>query len=104
MAAFGEFGRTPRINKGGGFGAPGRDHWPHAMSVLFSGGGLKVGQVVGETDRHGAFPRTRAFSPQDVFATMYRFLGIDPSHEFHDRTGRPVPILYGGQPIGPLYS
>src|SRR5439155_9344476 len=69
---WGEFGRTPRINK-----TVGRDHWPQAMSVLMSGGGLKSGVVVGATNKKGEHPVDRALSPPDVLATIYRQLGID---------------------------
>lgn len=93
----GEFGRTPTINA-----AAGRDHWPGAFSVLFSGGGLSVGQVVGATDRRAAHPITRPYSPGDVLATVYRHLGIDTSREFHDRSGRPMRVLNEGRPIPEL--
>ncbi len=93
----GEFGRTPKINV-----QAGRDHWPGAFSVLFAGGGLRVGQVVGATDAHAMYPVTRAYSPGDVLATVYRFLGIDTAHEFHDHSGRPMRVLNEGEPIGEL--
>ena len=80
----GEFGRTPTINA-----QAGRDHWPGAFSVLFAGGGLRVGQVVGATDQRAMHPVTRPYSPGDVLATVYRFLGIDTEQEFFDRSGRP---------------
>jgi hypothetical protein len=96
----GEFGRTPRITYHEG--RPGRDHWPRAMSVLVSGGGLKMGQVVGSTDARGEAPKDRPLAPDDLWATMFRHLGIDPEMTFPDRLGRPVPILSGGQPISEL--
>ncbi len=95
----GEFGRTPTINA-----QAGRDHWPGAFSVLFSGGGLRVGQVVGATDSRAMHPVTRAYSPGDVLATIYRFLAIDTRQEFNDRSGRPIRILAEGQPIGELLA
>ncbi|MBL9123112.1 MAG: DUF1501 domain-containing protein [Planctomycetaceae bacterium] len=95
----GEFGRTPTINK-----QAGRDHWPGAFSVLFAGGGLRVGQVIGATDSRGAQPITHPYSPEDMLATVYHFLGIDPSHEFLDRNGRPLRILNSGAPIAELLS
>jgi Protein of unknown function (DUF1501) len=95
----GEFGRTPKINP-----SAGRDHWPGAFSVMFAGGGLKVGQVVGATDERAARPITRAYSPGDMLATVYRFLGIDTSHEFIDRSGRPVRVLGEGTPIAELIA
>jgi hypothetical protein len=97
VLSYGEFGRTPRINA-----TAGRDHWPNAMSVVFAGGGLKVGQVVGSTDARAENPRTRACGPQDVLATMYHVLGIDYRHEFHDAARRPLAILNEGKPIAEL--
>jgi len=94
---YGEFGRTPAINV-----QAGRDHWPGAFSVLFSGGGLRIGQVVGGTDSHGMHPITHAYSPGDVLATLYSFLGIDTGREFHDHSGRPIRILNEGRPIPEL--
>jgi len=69
-----EFGRTPKINKDAG-----RDHWSNAMSVLFAGGGLRMGQYVGETNALGEYPTSRAYGPQNILATLYHVLGIDPS-------------------------
>jgi hypothetical protein len=97
VLSYGEFGRTPRINKDAG-----RDHWPGAMSVVFAGGGLKMGQVIGSTDPRAEFPKTRAVGPQDVLATMYHVLGIDYRHEFYDAGQRPIPILNEGKPIEEL--
>jgi Protein of unknown function (DUF1501) len=97
VLAWGEFGRTPRVNKNGG-----RDHWPSSMSVLMAGGGLKVGQVIGSTNDKGERPKERPLHPNDVLATIYRHLGIDPSHAFLNNAGRPVPILPHGKPIAEL--
>lgn len=97
VMAFGEFGRTPRINRDAG-----RDHWPGAMSVLFSGGGLKVGQMVGSTDSHGAYPTSKPYSPGCVLATMYHVMGIDYNHHFYDQSDRPIPVLPEGRPITEL--
>lgn len=94
VMAFGEFGRTPRINADAG-----RDHWPGAMSVLFSGGGLKVGQMVGSTDSQGAYPTSKPYSPGCVLATMYHVMGIDYTHHFNDQSDRPIPVLPEGRPI-----
>jgi hypothetical protein len=93
----GEFGRTPKINKDAG-----RDHWPGAFCVLMAGGGLRMGQMIGTTDRHGAFPTSKPYSPGDVLATIYHVLGIDWRHEFHDRAERPIRILSEGEPIAEL--
>lgn len=97
VMAFGEFGRTPRINH-----EAGRDHWPGAMSVLMAGGGLKVGQMVGSTDARAAYPATSPHSPGDVLSTMYHFMGIDTRHELRDHNGRPLPVLSEGRPIADL--
>jgi hypothetical protein len=98
VMTYGEFGRTPRINP-----QAGRDHWPGAMSVLFAGGGLRMGQVIGSTDRRAEYPKTQAVGPQDVLATMYRVLGIDYRYAFHDAAQRPIPILNEGKPIEELF-
>ncbi|MBI1917869.1 MAG: DUF1501 domain-containing protein [Planctomycetes bacterium] len=100
VVVLGEFGRTPQINTKDG--KPGREHWPAAMSVLFSGGGLRVGQVIGSTDARGERPKTRPVRPVDVLATIYQFLGIDTKQQFRDTTGRPLAILPEGEPIQEL--
>jgi len=99
VIAHGEFGRTPQINKDAG-----RDHWPGAACVLFSGGGIRVGQMIGETDQRAAYPVTHPYSPGDVLSTVYHFLGIDYQHLFHDQSGRSFPVLNEGRPIRELYS
>lgn len=97
----GEFGRTPRISYSNG--RPGRDHWPMAMSLLVSGGGLRVGQVVGSTNARGEHPKDRPMTPNDLWATMFRHVGIDPlATHFIDHTGRPMPVLPYGSPIAEL--
>jgi Protein of unknown function (DUF1501) len=98
----GEFGRTPRIEYQGASGRPGRDHWPRAMSVLLAGGGLKMGQVVGATDARGERPSRRAMDSNCLLATIYHRFGIDASHAYHDRAGRPIPILPRGEVIREL--
>jgi Protein of unknown function (DUF1501) len=97
VAVWGEFGRTPRINKFGG-----RDHWPAAGSVLFSGGGLKMGQYVGATSPGGEHPITRAYTPQNILATLYYVLGIDPSATISDHNGRPQYLLDDREPVREL--
>src|SRR5262249_13074618 len=89
-----ECGRTPKINKGGG-----RDHWGAAGSLFFAGGGTVAGQVIGATDKQGAYPTTLAYTPADVAATVYHALGIAPETLLHDRQGRPFPALPAGTPI-----
>jgi uncharacterized protein (DUF1501 family) len=91
LVVLGEFGRTPLINKDAG-----RDHWHHCYSVLFSGGGIKPGRTLGQSDRHGAYPVSgRVCSPADLFATIYHCLGIDPHAEMADQTGRPLKLTTG---------
>jgi uncharacterized protein (DUF1501 family) len=106
LLACGEFGRTPRVshapvNFSGQIGL-GRDHWPQAFSALIAGGGLRMGQVVGETNSKAEFPLHNPLTPQDLMATVYRHLGIDPAQTFADFSGRPVPILLSGRPIAQL--
>jgi uncharacterized protein (DUF1501 family) len=86
---WGEFGRTPRINAKDG----GRDHWPSVMSCLVAGGGLKMGQAIGSTSSHGEVARDQPYHVQDILATVYRALGIDPRAALKDASGRPVPLL-----------
>ncbi len=112
----GEFGRTPRISyvasSGGGVASgtagtvqPGRDHWPRACSMLWAGGGIRTGQVVGATDRRGEDVVQRRVGPQDFLATVYHHLGIDYRQAtIRDFTGRPVPIVRDGTPIPELLS
>lgn len=100
LVVTGEFGRTPRI--GSSNGRPGRDHWPNAMSMLVCGGGMRTGQVIGSTNSKGEHPQDRPLSPNDLWATAYRHLGIDPEMSFPDHNGRPMPILPFGAPISEL--
>lgn len=103
----GEFGRTPRISYAEGTQTkvkqPGRDHWPQAMSMLVCGGGMRTGQVVGSTNARGENPKDRPLTPNDLWATMFRHLGIDYQNtSFLDPSGRPMPILPYGDPIAEL--
>lgn len=110
----GEFGRTPLISyvasSGGGVASgaagtvqPGRDHWPRANSMLFAGGGIRTGQVIGATDPRGEDPIERRVSPNDFLATLYRHLGIDYKNvALNDFQGRPTPILTSGEAISEL--
>ena len=100
VVAVGEFGRTPRLTNPQG--VLGRDHWPSAQSALVSGGGLRMGQVIGVTTAKAEYPVERPLSPKDLLATIYRHLGIDDSAMITDFSGRPVPILSGGTPIADL--
>jgi uncharacterized protein (DUF1501 family) len=110
----GEFGRTPRIShvasSGGGVASaaagvvqPGRDHWPQANSMIWAGGGIATGQIIGATDRRGEEVVERRFGPQDFLATIYQHLGIDYRQvTIPDRAGRPTPIVTDGQAIAEL--
>jgi hypothetical protein len=89
----GEFGRTPRLEKRDG--RIGRDHYPGAMSILVSGGGLPMGQVIGSTNRLGEHPSERRLDPTDILATVYKHLGIDHTREFPDPQGRPIALARG---------
>ena len=100
VAVLGEFGRTPRLSHNSN--GTGRDHWPDAQSVLISGGGLKMGQVVGSTNSRAEYPSERPLTPKDILATIYRHLGIDYSATIPDHSGRPVHILGEGAPIAEL--
>jgi hypothetical protein len=93
----GEFGRTPTINS-----AAGRDHWARSMAVLLAGGGFKRGYVHGATDAHGMLPSSDPCSPDDVAATIFDGLGVEPHHEIPSITGRPIAIFREGKTIGPL--
>jgi len=96
----GEFGRTPKINANGG----GRDHWPDVFTAVFAGGGVRGGVTHGSSDRIGAYPATDPVTPQDVAATIYHCLGVDPKAVVRDRQGRPFEVALGGKPIGPLMA
>jgi uncharacterized protein (DUF1501 family) len=94
----GEFGRTPRIGANPRFARDGRDHWPQCYSVLLAGGGVRGGAVHGSSDRIGAYPASGRVRPDDIAATMFAALGIDPAAEVRDPLGRPLPIS-NGNPI-----
>jgi len=97
----GEFGRTPKINSRSELGG-GRDHYSRCMFMLMAGGGIKTGQVVGASDAKAEGPLDRVISPDDVAATFYQSLGIDPTKEYETTTGRPVMIVRNGKPIKEL--
>ena len=95
VVACGEMGRAPRVgvpNPGSNASASGRDHWPTGFCLL-SGGGLKMGQVVGETDRRGERALGRPHTVQNLLATIYHVLGVDPGTTFIDQLGRPQTLL-----------
>ncbi len=97
VVAMGEFGRTPKLNTGGG-----RDHWPRVFSVVLAGGGVRGGQVIGASDRIGESPSERPITPADLANTIYSLLGIDPDSELVTADGRPIRINQGGKFISEL--
>jgi hypothetical protein len=97
VLAWGEFGRTPRVNNDAG-----RDHYPNVFSGVLAGGPIKGGRVVGESDAKGAFPKANPKSPQDVLATVYQHLGVDTNAQYLNN-GRPISVLPFGKPIEELY-
>ena len=101
LVVTGEFGRTPFVEYEKP-GRPGRGHHCAAMSILVAGGGVRTGQVIGGTDPKADHPVDRPLTPADLWATVYRFLGIDTEHTFKDTIGRPIAILPSGEPIREL--
>jgi hypothetical protein len=102
----GEFGRTPKVgqdSQGLAAHSSGRDHWAGVFSAVFAGGGVQGGQVIGRSDKFGAYPASRAYYPSDLGATIYSSLGIPPATEVIDSLGRPLQ-LNRGEPIAPLYD
>jgi hypothetical protein len=97
LVVSGEFGRTPRINNNAG-----RDHWAPLSTLALAGGGLKMGQVVGESTAKAEVPKSTPIGPQDLMATIFHVLGIPPELHYKDPTGRPVPMLEGGRAIAEL--
>jgi hypothetical protein len=94
----GEFGRSPRIND-----QAGRDHWPKCYTALLAGGGVKRGFVYGSSDKIGAYPANDPVRPEDLAATMFHALGIDPHLEVHDALNRPLRVAKG-EPITDLFA
>lgn len=95
----GEFGRTPKVNEKGG-----RDHWPHAMSVLMAGAGIRGGQVIGATDVRGYYASENRYRPEDFAASIYTKMGIDPHQHLLTTAGRPVQLVNDGTLIRELFS
>ena len=94
----GEFGRTPMIN-----GHAGRDHWANCFTVMFAGGGIQGGRVVGASEKFGGGVKDRLTTPLDLLATIYHGLGISLETHYEDSTGRPVSIVGSGRPIRELF-
>ncbi len=96
----GEFGRSPKIGLSASATTPGRDHWPKCYTVLMAGGGIRGGAIHGSSDKLGAYPATDPVRPDDVAATIFYALGIDPATEVIDTLGRPLPIASGSAITG----
>jgi uncharacterized protein (DUF1501 family) len=94
VVVWGEFGRTPKINKDAG-----RDHWPPVSFALLAGGGMRTGQVIGATNRHAEVPKDRPVTFPNVFSTLYHNLGISPEASVPDRNNRPMYLLDRFEPI-----
>jgi uncharacterized protein (DUF1501 family) len=103
VVMLGEFGRTPRISTMPGAASAGRDHWAPCFFGVFAGAGVRGGQVIGRSDPIGAYPATPPYTPDDVGATVYHVLGVDPAVEVRDRLGRPV-RLNRGEVMQALFS
>ncbi len=93
----GEFGRTPKINKNAG-----RDHWGRLCTLALAGGGLRMGQVIGESSEKLETPATSPISPQDLMATIFHMYGLDPKMQFMSNQGRPTYMIEDGEPIREL--
>jgi hypothetical protein len=102
VVVMGEFGRTPKVGQitsnAGANKKDGRDHWPYCYTVLFAGGGVPGGAVIGSSDKTAAFPREHPVTPEDVAATIYQLLGLEPAAEIRDGQDRPY-TLASGTPI-----
>jgi hypothetical protein len=101
----GEFGRSPKIGAPttNNVGPGGRDHWPSCYTCLIAGGGVRPGQVYGESDRYGAYPQKNAVHPYDLIATLYHALGIDRDTQYRDSLDRPRGLVEHGEPILGLF-
>ena len=93
----GEFGRTPKVNRNAG-----RDHWAPLSTLALAGGGLKMGQAVGESAAKVDVPKTTPIKPQDLMATIFEVLGIDRRAQFVNQSGRPTYMIEAGKPIEAL--
>lgn len=98
----GEFGRTPKLNTRDGI--IGRDHYPRCMFMLMAGGGVRGGQIIGASDATGSAPAHHAYSPDDVAASLFASLGIDPNKEYQTETGRPITLVRDGTVIRQLFA
>ena len=106
VVVMGEFGRTPRVGQitsSAGADRNGRDHWPHCYTVLFAGAGIRGGSVYGASDHEAAYPIDHPVTPEDIAATIYHALGLDPEQLIHDRLDRPHALALG-RPIADLFQ
>jgi len=100
----GEFGRTPRVdNRNNDAAGVGRDHWPGLNTLVLIGGGIRAGQVIGESDNRAGYPKSRPVAPQDLLATVLHVLGIDPTVQFVHPSGRPISMIDDGKVIDELF-
>jgi uncharacterized protein (DUF1501 family) len=99
VLVLGEFGRTPKVNKDAG-----RDHWPHAMSVMVAGAKTPRGAIIGATDAKGYNASENVYRPEDFAASLYMKMGIDHAQVLHTNTGRPVPLVNNGRLIKELFA
>jgi hypothetical protein len=97
LVVTGEFGRTPRINNNAG-----RDHWAPLSTLALAGGGLRMGQTVGESNAKAEVPKSKPISPSDLMATVFHVLGMPTELQFNDPSGRPQYMIDGGKPIAEL--
>jgi uncharacterized protein (DUF1501 family) len=95
----GEFGRTPKVNKNAG-----RDHWARAMCSLIAGGSVRTGQVIGKTDEKAEGPVGEGFTPDDLAASFFQNIGIDPKTEYNANVGRPITLIRNGDAIPGLLT
>jgi hypothetical protein len=100
VAAFGDFGRTPRVNANNG----GRDHWNYCYSLMLIGGGFKAGRIYGSSDATGAFPASQPLVPGDILSTIYHALGIPSQHEIYDPFQRPYRVVPAGEVVYDLLA
>ena len=91
IVCMGEFGRTPKVNAAGG-----RDHWPMSFSVALAGAGIKGGQVIGKTSADGAQVEEREVTPQELLATVYQAVGVDPGKKNRAPGGQDIPLVEKG--------
>lgn len=106
VVVMGEFGRTPQVGQitsSAGASAEGRDHWPHCYSIMMAGAGVKPGITFGSSDRFAAYPASDPVTPEDIAATIYQAMGVDPRTHIYDPLGRPFPLALG-EPIEAIFN